>query len=143
MFKGEYTHSIDEKGRLIIPSRFREELKGGFVITRGLDGCLSIYPKTAWGNLEEKLSALPLANKSARMITRFLVSAAADCELDRQGRILIPAALREYAKLDRDVVLAGNLERIEVWDAALWKENSSYEDMDAVSDTLREYGIIL
>ena len=125
MFKGEYTHSIDDKGRLIIPSRFREELKGGFVITRGLDGCLAIYPKTAWGNLEEKLSALPLANKSARMITRFLVSAAADCELDR------------------DVVLTGNLERIEVWDAALWKENSSYEDMDAVSDTLREYGIIL
>ena len=143
MFKGEYVHSIDEKGRLIIPSRFREQLGEAFVITRGLDGCLYIYPEAAWKRLEEKLSTLPLTSKSARTITRFLVSAAADLQLDRQGRVLIPAALREYAKLDKDVVLAGNLERIEVWDRSSWTENSTYDDMDAVSDNLREYGIVL
>ena len=143
MFKGEYVHSIDEKGRLIIPSRFREQLTDGFVITRGLDGCLYIYPDEAWKRLEEKLSTLPFSNKSARMITRFLVSAANELQLDRQGRILIPAALREYAKLEREVVLAGNLERIEVWDRSSWTENSTYDDMDAVSDSLREYGIVL
>ena len=103
MFMGEYSHSIDAKGRLIIPSRFREELGEEFVLTKGLDGCLSIYPRKEWEAFEQKLSQLPLTNKNARAITRFFVAGAAPCELDRQGRILVPATLREYAGLEKDL----------------------------------------
>lgn len=140
---GEYSHSIDEKGRLIIPSKFREELGDSFVLTRGLDGCLFVYPKTEWDILETKLRSLPLTNKNARMITRFLVSGAATCELDKQGRILVPSALREYAHLEKEVVLTGNLERIEIWDKERWTGISSYDDMDAIADNLQDCGVLI
>lgn len=143
MFMGEYSHSIDEKGRLIIPSKFRFELGETFVLTRGLDGCLCVYPQNEWNILESKLRALPLTNKNARTITRFLVSGAAACELDKQGRILVPAALREYAGLEKDVVVMGNLERIEIWDKAKWDSNSSYEDMDSIEEGLQDCGVLL
>ena len=90
MFSGEYNHSIDEKGRLIIPSKFRFELGEKFILTRGLDGCICIYPMCEWDALEEKLRGLPLTNKNSRLVTRFLVGGAVTCELDKQGRILIP-----------------------------------------------------
>ena len=141
MFMGEYNHSIDAKGRLIIPSRFREELGEEFVLTKGLDGCLSIYPKKEWEAFEQKLSQLPLTNKNARAITRFFVAGAAPCELDRQGRILVPATLREYAGLEKDVVLTGNLNRIEIWSKQRWAENSNYDDMDAIAEGLQDMGI--
>jgi MraZ protein len=141
MFMGEHSHSIDEKGRLIIPSKFRDELGEKFVLTRGLDGCLCVYPQVEWQRLEEKLRSLPLTNKNARTITRFLVSGAATCELDKQGRILVPSALREYAGLEKDVVLSGNLERIEIWDKDKWAENSSYEDMDSIEIGLQDCGV--
>ena len=115
MFMGEYSHSIDAKGRLIIPSRFRDELGDDFVLTKGLDGCLSIYPQNEWEAFEQKLRALPLTSKNARTFTRFFVASAAPCELDKQGRILVPATLREYAGLEKDVVLTGNINRIEIW----------------------------
>ena len=143
MFMGEYSHSIDEKGRLIIPSKFRFELGEKFVLTRGLDGCLCVYPEPEWNILETKLRSLPLTNKNARTITRFLVSGAAACELDKQGRILVPAALREYAGLEKDVVVTGNLERIEIWDKAKWSENSSYDDMDSIEEGLQDCGVLL
>lgn len=143
MFMGEYSHSIDEKGRLIIPSKFRFELGETFVLTRGLDGCLCVYPQAEWNILESKLRALPLTNKNARTITRFLVSGAASCELDKQGRILVPAALREYAGLEKEVVVTGNLERIEIWDKAKWDENSSYDDMDSIEEGLQDCGVLL
>ena len=144
MFMGEYSHSIDEKGRLIIPSKFRDELGETFVLTRGMDGCLCVYPQDEWNALEAKLRALPLTNKNARTITRFLVSGAATCELDKQGRILVPSALREYAALKKDVVLAGNLERIEIWDKERWAENTtSYEDMDSIETGLQDCGILI
>jgi MraZ protein len=143
MFMGEYSHSIDEKGRLIIPSKFRSELGERFVLTRGLDGCLCVYPQTEWNVLEAKLRELPLTNKNARTITRFLISGAAACELDRQGRILVPAALREYAGLEKDVVVAGNLERIEIWDKAKWDDSSNFDDMDSIEEGLQECGIML
>ena len=143
MFMGEYSHSIDEKGRLIIPSKFRFELGETFVLTRGLDGCLCVYPQAEWNILESKLRALPLTNKNARTITRFLVSGAATCELDKQGRILVPAALREYAGLEKEVVVTGNLERIEIWDKAKWDENSSYDDMDSIEEGLQDCGVLL
>jgi len=95
MFMGEYNHTIDSKGRLIIPSRFREELGESFVLTRGMDGCLSIYSQESWVEFEQKLATLPLASKEARTFTRFFVSGATSCDLDRQGRILVPATLRE------------------------------------------------
>ena len=123
MFMGEYSHTIDTKGRLIIPSKFREELGDEFVLTKGLDGCLSIYPMEQWKIFEKKLEALPLTNKNARKFSRFFVAGATTCELDRQGRILVPATLREFAGLEKDVVLTGNLNRIEVWSKAKWSEN--------------------
>ena len=115
MFMGEYSHTIDAKGRLIIPSKFREQLGEEFVLTKGLDGCLSIYPNDEWAAFEEKLRALPLTNKNARTFSRFFVAGATSCELDKQGRILVPATLREFAGLEKDVVLTGNINRIEIW----------------------------
>ena len=115
MLMGEYSHTIDAKGRMIIPSKFREELGENFVLTKGLDGCLSIYPNEEWKNFEEKLKALPLTNKNARTFSRFFVAGATVCELDKQGRILVPATLREFAGLEKDVVLTGNITRIEIW----------------------------
>ena len=123
MFMGEYNHTIDAKGRLIIPSRFRELLGEEFVLTRGLDGCLSIYPMDEWVAFEEKLRALPLTNKDARTFSRFFVAGATACQLDKQGRILVPQTLRQFAGLDKDVVLTGNLNRIEVWSKEKWSEN--------------------
>ena len=143
MFMGEYSHSIDEKGRLIIPSKFRFELGETFVLTRGLDGCLCVYPQSEWNILEEKLRNLPLTNKNARTITSFLVSGAASCELDKQGRILVPTALREYAGLEKDVVVTGNLERIEIWDKAKWSESTSFDDMDSIEEGLQDCGVML
>ncbi len=143
MFMGEYSHSIDEKGRLIMPAKFREELGEAFVLTRGLDGCISVYPQTEWKKLEEKLSSLPLTNKNARTITRFLVSSAATCELDKQGRMLVPNALREYAGLVKDVIVTGNLERIEIWDKAKWTANNSFDDMDSIEQGLMECGVLI
>ena len=143
MFMGEYNHSIDEKGRLIIPSRFRYELGENFVLTKGLDGCLCIYPKTDWDDLMEKLHSLPLTNRNARKITRFLVSGAVACELDKQGRILVPASLRSHAGITKDVVLTGNLDRIEVWDKARWDEYSSYDDVEDIAESLADSGIMI
>ena len=111
MFMGEYNHIIDAKGRLIIPARFRELLGEEFILTKGLDGCLSIYPMDAWEAFETKLRALPLTNKNARTFTRFFVAGATNCELDRQGRILVPQTLREFAGLEKEVVLTGNLDQ--------------------------------
>ena len=143
MFMGEYAHSIDTKGRLIIPSRFRYELGETFVLTRGLDGCLSIYPQSEWDTLEAKLRALPFTNSNARKITRFLISGATPCELDRQGRILVPAALREYAGLDKDVVVTGNLDKIEIWDKERWEKAGSFGDAEEIAENLMDCGIMI
>ena len=143
MFMGEYSHTIDTKGRLIIPSTFRALLGEEFVITKGLDGCLSIYPMDEWITFEEKLKALPLTNKNARTFARFFVSSANTCELDKQGRILVPATLREFAGLEKDVVLTGNLNRIEVWSKEKWAENSDYDDMDSIAEGMQEMGIVI
>ena len=142
MFMGEYSHTVDAKGRLIIPSRFREELGESFVVTRGMDGCLFIYSREAWEKFEQKLSTLPLVSKEARAFTRFFVSGAACCDLDKQGRILVPATLREYANLTKDVILAGSLDHIEVWSKERWTENIDFSDMDAIAQGLQDMGSI-
>ncbi|MEY8426433.1 division/cell wall cluster transcriptional repressor MraZ [Lachnospiraceae bacterium 46-15] len=141
MFMGEYNHSIDTKGRLIIPSRFREELGDEFVVTKGLDGCLFVFPNSRWAAFEEKLEKLPLTNKSARQFSRFFVSGATPCELDKQGRVLLPQTLREFARLEKDVVLAGMLNRIEIWSKSKWIENSSYDDMDDIAEQMTDLGL--
>ncbi len=143
MFMGEYNHTIDAKGRLIIPARFRELLGEEFILTKGLDGCLSIYPMDAWETFETKLRALPLTNKNARTFTRFFVAGATNCELDKQGRILVPQTLREFAGLEKEVVLTGNLDRIEIWSKEKWSENCNYDDMDNIAESMQDMGIII
>jgi len=143
MFMGEYSHTIDTKGRLIVPSKFRELLGDEFVLTKGLDGCLSIYPMDEWKAFEEKLKALPLTNKNERTFSRFFVAGATACELDKQGRILVPATLREFAGLEKDVILTGNITRIEIWSKAKWSENSNYDDMDTIAEGMQDMGIII
>lgn len=143
MFMGEYSHSIDAKGRLIVPARFRDELGDNFVITKGLDGCLYIYPASEWMLFQEKLSKLPLNDKNARKMVRFFVSGAADCELDKQGRFLIPATQREFAGITKEVVLAGSITRIEVWSKERWSEDSNYDDVDAIAEEMQGLGLSL
>ena len=143
MFMGVYSHTIDTIGRLIIPSKFREELGDEFVLTKGLDGCLSIYPMEQWKIFEKKLEALPLTNKNARQFSRFFVAGATPCELDRQGRILLPLPLREFAGLEKDVVLAGMLNRIEIWSKTKWMENNSCDNMDDIAEQMSDLGLCI
>ena len=143
MFMGEYSHTIDTKGRLIIPSRFREELGETFVVTKGLDGCLFVFSDEEWKAFEIKLKSLPLTNKNARQFARFFVAGATPCELDKQGRILLPATLREFAGLEKDVVLTGMLNRIEIWSTDKWNENNSLDDvaMDEIAEQMTDLGL--
>lgn len=121
MFIGEYHHSIDEKGRLTLPVRVRQELESDFILTRGLDGCLFIYPKREWENIISKYRELP-NTKDARNYMRFMLSGATICNLDKQGRINIPIPLIQYSSLDKDCVIIGVNERLEVWDKDSWEE---------------------
>lgn len=141
MFKGEYNHTIDEKGRLIIPAKFREELGNEFVVTRGLDGCLFGYNNSEWQVFEEKLRALPLTNKDARAFQRFMLAGAASVEIDKQGRILLPQVLRSFAGLDKDVVLIGVAGRIEIWSKDKYEEASAVDDMEAIAEKMSDLGI--
>ncbi|HOV79793.1 MAG TPA: division/cell wall cluster transcriptional repressor MraZ [Bacillota bacterium] len=134
MFMGEYRHSIDLKGRLFIPARFREGLGDRFVITKGLDGCLFAYPRQEWEALEQKLKSLPFTKGDARAFVRFFFSGAAECEVDKQGRILVPGNLRDYARLVKDVVIIGVSTRVEIWASDEWEKYSgqaavSYEEI--------------
>ena len=112
MFMGEYNHSVDAKGRLIVPSKFREQLGNEFVVTKGLDGCLFVYSQEEWKRIEESLREKPLTSKDARKFMRFFFAGAANCEVDKQGRILLPANLREYAGIDKEVVSVGVFSRV-------------------------------
>lgn len=121
MFMGEYQHSIDTKGRLIIPSKFRDNLAQRFILTRGIDQCLFGYPITEWRKLEEKLKRLPITKKDARAFTRFFFSGATEVEMDKQGRINIPAILMDYAKLEKNCTVLGVSTRIEIWSQSIWQ----------------------
>ena len=142
MFMGEYNHTIDAKGRLIVPAKFREILGDNFIVTKGLDGCLCVYPNDEWIRFEEKLKSLPLTNKNARQFTRFFLAGAAACEVDKQGRILLPQVLREFASLEKDVVLVGVASRIEIWSRERWDESmNTYDgDMDEVAENMESLG---
>ena len=142
MLMGEYNHTIDAKGRLIVPAKFREILGDEFVVTKGLDNCLFVYPNDEWQKFEEKLQTLPLTNKNARQFTRFFLAGAASVEVDKQGRILLPSVLREFAGLEKDVVLVGVASRIEIWSRDRWNERiSTYDDdMDEVAANMESLG---
>ena len=138
MFIGEYKHSLDLKGRVIVPSRFRDELKGRFIVTRGLDTCLFGFTEEGWNELGGKISSMPMTHTDARAFSRIFFSGAAECELDKQGRSLIPANLRDYAKIDKDIVIVGLSSRFEIWSQAEWdkyseKVSNSYE---SIAETL-------
>ncbi len=126
MFMGEYNHTVDAKGRLIVPSKFREQLGDEFVVTKGLDGCLFVYENTEWKALEEKLHALPLTNAN---------------EVDKQGRILLPSVLREFAGVEKEAVLVGVGSRIEIWSKERWLEANSYDDMEEIAENMEGLGI--
>lgn len=122
MFIGEYRHSIDEKGRLAIPYRIRKFLRSGAIVSRGIiDKCLMLYPKDEWEKLAVKLAELPLSDPQARAFTRLIFSGAAEVSFDRQGRILLPGFLREYAGIKSQAVISGIYNRVEIWDERAWK----------------------
>ena len=137
----EYSHTIDTKGRLIIPSRFREELKNEFIVTKGLDGCLFVFSQNEWNNFEEKLKSLPLSDKNARNFVRFFLSGATECEIDKQGRFLIPANLRISAKLEKDAMIIGVGTRLEIWDKATWQKCDENISADEIAENMTMLGI--
>lgn len=143
MLIGEFEHSLDAKGRLIMPSRLREDMGEKFIITKGLDGCLFGFSKSEWANFEEKLKTLPLTQKNARNFVRFFLSGAMECELDKQGRFLIPSNLRESAILEKEVVIIGVGTRIELWNKDKWKEYSKIENdsADEIAENMDMLGI--
>ena len=141
MFMGEYNHTVDTKGRLIVPSKFREQLGDEFVVTKGLDGCLFVYSKSEWENIEEKFRNVPLTTKDPRKFARFFFAGAASCEVDKQGRILLPVVLREYAGIEKDVVSVGVFNRVEIWDKDKWQESNSYDDMDEIAEHMADLGL--
>lgn len=140
---GEYQHNIDEKGRMIIPSKFREELGTEFILTRGLDQCVFGYPLSEWKVIEEKLKALPFTKKDARAFTRFFFSGAAECQLDKQGRVNIASPLRDYAKLEKDCVVIGVSNRIEIWSKSVWEEyfSKSEDSFGEIAESLMDFDL--
>ncbi|EIT84985.1 cell division protein MraZ [Fictibacillus macauensis ZFHKF-1] len=128
MFMGEYYHTIDEKGRMIVPAKFREELGTTFILTRGMDQCVFGYPLEEWQIIEQKLKQLPFTKKDARAFTRFFFSGAAECQLDKQGRVNVASQLRDYAKLEKDCVVIGVSNRIEIWNKSIWEDYFSLSE---------------
>ena len=143
MLIGEYEHSLDVKGRLILPAKIREDMGEKFIVTKGLDGCLFAFSQEEWLNFETKLKALPLSDKNARNFVRFFLSGATECEIDKQGRFLIAGNLREYAKLEKDTVIIGVGTRIEIWDKEKWKAYNSDENIsaDEIAENMTMLGI--
>lgn len=142
MLSGDFNHSIDAKGRLIIPAKFRDGLGENFVITKGMDNCLFVYPSDEWKVLEEKIKTLPLTNKSARDFKRFMLGSAVEGVLDKQGRVLIPPSLREFATLEKDVVLVGVLDKVEIWNKAKWDASNAEveENIEDITSNMEELG---
>ncbi len=143
MLLGEYQHTLDAKGRVAIPAKFREKLTAGAIITRGLDNCLFIFATSEWVELAKKLTALPLAQANSRAFVRLMLAGAMDVELDNQGRILIPDYLRKYAGLGKQVVVAGLYNRMEIWDLAAWEKykQKTESSSEEIAEKLGELGI--
>lgn len=143
MFRGEYSHSIDAKGRLILPAKMREQLNETCILTRGLDACLYVYSLEEWQKIEVDFQSKPHADAASRRFARTFFGGAVDVDIDKQGRVLIPANLREYAKLDKDVVLTGVLSHIEIWDKAAWNDDVDTSDMESLAEQMADMGIAI
>lgn len=143
MFIGEYHHTLDEKGRMALPVKFRSALHVGCVVTRGIDQCLAVYTMEEWQKLADKLVALPLAQANSRAFTRLMLSGAVDTELDKQGRIIVPEYLRAYAKLEKNLVVVGLYNRLEIWDKGAWEtyRKNTEESSTDIAEKLSELGV--
>lgn len=143
MFIGEYTHTIDEKGRLAVPSKMRKDIGTGAVVTRGIDNCLWLFPKKQWQELAEKLSSLPLSDANSRAFARLMLAGAMEVEFDLQGRALIPSYLRDYASLGKTTVIAGLYNRLEIWDQKLWNEykQKTEKATDQIAKHMADLGV--
>jgi len=143
MFMGEYQHSLDEKGRLIIPARFREDLGEHFIVTRGLDHCLFVYPLAQWKILEEKIRELPTSHAETRSFVRMFFSGAVETELDKQGRVVIPQHLREHANIQKDVFVIGVSSKVEIWAKDHWESYSTQaqQSYEVIAETIINIGI--
>jgi MraZ protein len=143
MLIGEYEHTLDIKGRLIMPAKLKEDIGEKFVVTKGLDGCLFAYSHTEWKNFEDKLRTFPLTNKDARALMRFFLAGAMECEIDKQGRFLITSNLREFAGLEKEIVIIGVLTKIEIWSKDKWLKYSENENKtaDEIAEKMSSLGI--
>lgn len=143
MLLGEYKHNLDEKGRLAIPVKFRHDLDGGVVITRGLDNCLFLYTKGEWEKLAEKLVSLPISQSNSRAFARLMLSGATDAILDKQGRVVVPEYLRKFAGLKKAVVVAGLYNRVELWDEEAWAKYKEQTETNSneIAEKMGELGI--
>ena len=143
MLLGEFKHSIDEKGRVAVPAKFRHAFQGGAIITRGLDHCLFIFSLSEWENLAKKINDLPLAQANSRAFSRLMLAGAMDVKVDVQGRVLVPDYLREYAGIKKQVVVAGVYNRAEIWDETAWNEYKARTESasNEIAEKLGELGI--
>ncbi len=143
MFIGEYNHNLDEKGRLAVPVRFRNDLKKGAVVTKGLDGCLFLYTINEWKILAKKLSSLPISQSNTRAFARLMLAGAMDVQIDKQGRIVLPEYLRKYADLKKKVIIGGLYNRLEIWDEETWDKykNRTEKESEDIAEKLGELGV--
>jgi len=143
MFIGEYQHTLDNKNRLALPSKFRKNFKGKAVITRGLDSCLFIYPMKEWQTIAEKLGSMPVGEKATRSFVRLMLAGAVDVDIDSQGRVLVPDYLKSHSMLSREVVIAGLFNRLEVWNKKNWNnyKKSAEKDQDDIAEQLGKLGV--
>jgi len=143
MFIGEYNHNLDNKGRLAVPVKFRNDLKKGVVITKGLDGCLFLYTISEWKILAEKLSKLPISQSNTRAFARLMLAGAMDAQVDKQGRIVLPDYLRKYASLKKKVIIGGLYNRLEIWDEEAWGKykNKTEKESEDIAEKLGELGV--
>jgi MraZ protein len=143
MFIGEYNHSVDPKKRLALPSKFRNEIGKTVVVTRGLDKCLFVYPLDVWKELAQKLGTMPIGESATRAFVRLMLAGASDVQLDAQGRVLIPDYLKEYAGINKDVIVAGLFNRLEIWDEVRWREykDDAEKNTDEIAENLGKIGV--
>jgi len=141
MLIGEYEHTIDAKGRLSMPAKLRRDMGEAFIVTKGLDGCLFAFSQEEWKNFETKLKALPLSDKNARNFVRFFLAGATECEIDKQGRFLIPSNLRESAKLEKEAVIIGVGTRLEIWNKEVWASKDEEISADEIAENMTMLGI--
>lgn len=143
MFMGEYNHTVDAKGRLIVPSKFRDQLGDEFVMTRGLDGCIFVYSSEEWKNTAAKFCEAPQFSKNIRQFKRFFITGAVECQVDKQGRALIPPHLREHAGIEKEIVSAGVVNHIEIWSKDRWQDMNQFDDVEEIAEQMAELGLTI